>query len=459
MKKNIKNCEVYCKKLTTKLILCLLFLVLMLVSCQKSEQEYDSISNQEPKDEKESAVQLSAISVTSINKGAYHVGDTITGDDITVTATYTDGTSKPVTTWITKGTVSATDREILVSYTENEITKIAYFPIRIAAVDNFTDAVVTLRNYEGTAGSDKKYVEFGYWPQTVKPDYVNIDTNRKIEKGLFTYYAGSDGNWYVKQEEYGSSIREYERDIDGNLHLKGEKPTLYSDGTEVSIPSEKSSQYFKVEPIVWRVLEEKDGKMFLLAEKALKAGLAYYDNEDDREIGTEIIYPSNYMHSRIRAYLNGYKYQKDNADCTDFENKGFLQTAFTSEAQAKIATTTVDNSFDPYYLMPHRLDCDDTSDKVFLLSVKEATTESYGFSAEGDMIDPCRFRKPTGFALATGAYGGGDSAKWWLRTPVASDTVQTIGGGGVYADGVINYYPDVVNNASIAIVPALWVTP
>ena len=453
MKKNIKNCEVYCKKLApTKLILCLLFLVLMLVSCQKTEQEYDSISNQEPQDEKESAVQLSAISVTPIYTGAYHVGDTITNDDITVTATYTDGTSKPVTTWITKGTVSATDREILVSYTENEITKIAYFPI---AVDNFTDAVVTLRNYEGTAGSDKKYVEFGYWPQTVKPYYVNIDTNRKIVKGHFTYYAGSDGNWYVEQNEYGLNIDKYERDLDGNLHLIGSHQPKYSDGSYVRHASAKLSQFFKVEPIKWRVLEEKDGKMFLLAENVLRA-LPYYDNEDDRIVGTDTVYASNYMHSKIRAWLNGYKYQLGDTDNTDYENKGFLQTAFTNEAQAKIVTTTVDNNFKSSYIMPHRLDCDDTSDKIFLLSVKEVTTESYGFGTEryDDTTDPTRYRKPTDFALASGVYAGGvnGSCRWWLRSPEGSDLAFMIGyGSDISWQGVV-YHPE-------GVVPALWVTP
>ena len=88
----------------------------------------------------------------------------------------------------------------------------------------------------GTAGTDATYMYFGEWPQTIIASGVTVNESISKENGLFTYYYGSDGAWYVKQAEeaYGTDY-------------------TYSNGTSVA-QGGTSYKYFKVEPIKWRVL-------------------------------------------------------------------------------------------------------------------------------------------------------------------------------------------------------------
>ena len=197
----------------------------------------------------------------------------------------------------------------------------------------------------------------------------------------------------------------------------------------------------------------------MLAEKGLIA-LAYYDvYKSNRTIGTETIYANNYMHSKVRAWLNGYNYQKESENCADYQDKGFLQTAFTSEKQSLILTTTVDNSAEANGTLPSWT-CSDTEDKVFLLSVAEVTNTNYGFSSSLSTTenDVNRIRIPTDFALATGAsyvdnasfYGG----SWLLRSPFHDGKGQT--SQNITSNG--RFFPEhPVAWTGTMVVPALWV--
>lgn len=164
-------------------------------------------------------------------------------------------------------------------------------------------------NTPGSAGSSNNttitYVTFGLWPQTKKTDNITVSSATRTLNG-WTTYAGSDNNYYVKE----------------------------------------SNNYYKVEPIKWRILtneydhdgnSETAGKKLLLADNIL-TGCIYYDSEDfsgTRTIGSTQIYANNYEHNRIRAFLNGLTYQKKaTADAaqianTEFNGNGFLQKAFT----------------------------------------------------------------------------------------------------------------------------------
>ena len=122
-------------------------------------------------------------------------------------------------------------------------------------------------------------------------------------------------------------------------------------------------------------------------------------------------------------------------------NKGFLQTAFTAEAQNLIAATSVDN----------------TRDKIFLLSVEEATTPAYGFdSSTTSGTGNARIRVTTDFAKAnyafqssTSGYGGW----WWLRSPSLGDVRVCV----ISVAGSANNY-DVAGSTEGGIVPALTIS-
>lgn len=171
----------------------------------------------------------------------------------------------------------------------------------------------------------------------------------------------------------------------------------------------------------------------------------------------------------MRAYLNGTKNQfvtdggTSNSYTTDWSDKGFLQSAFTTDAQSLIETTTVDNSAtsttDSSGKMKQETSyaCDDTSDKIFLLSEQKVTTTDYGFDSY-DSSDNARIRVTTDFSRANYAYqyttDGYDN--WWLRSPSFRSDASA---------GYVNYYSKAdsftytnVNNNGEGIVPALCVS-
>ena len=290
----------------------------------------------------------------------------------------------------------------------------------------FNEAMTALRaGTDGTAGTSGTYVYFGDWPQTIKADSVTVDESQSVTMGANTYYKGSDGAWYAKCTEKAN-----------------ESGYKYSDGTDVAQASANSTKYFKVEPIKWRVLtNDYNGKKLLLAENILAA---------HRYAGSS----NNYKNSDIREWLNGT----------------FLGAAFTSTAQSRIADTTVDNSArstnpnaNPTLWNRGYNDyaCENTSDKIFLLSEQETTESDYGFAAyyvyKGDSngtTESTRIRMTTDWSKASGAYQdttAGYGGWWWLRSP---DCNYSTYARGVYSSGhAYRYYSVYDYNAGV--VPAL----
>ena len=302
------------------------------------------------------------------------------------------------------------------------------------------------------------YVYFGVWPQSVLPktSTVTVDETVSVRMGANTYYLGSDRNYYAKCAENAD---------DTGTQYK------YHDGTQVGSYG-TTTRYFKVEPIKWRVLTDNySGKKLLLAENILTANVPYYDYEsrsNTRTVGSDTyIYPNNYKYSQIRAYLNGLDYYYDTSSTettkkTDYTGKGFLQTAFTQNAQGLIAETVVDNSpettgysSDTYAT---KYACENTTDKIFLLSESEAINSDYGFAAYNSYgKGNARIRFPTDYAKAnyavqspTEGYGG----HWWLRSPYYHYSydaryVRLDGSARDYMDIDITYY---------GVVPALSIS-
>lgn len=291
------------------------------------------------------------------------------------------------------------------------------------------------------ATKSSKYIYFGVFPKSVLPanSTVIVDETVSVKMGADTYYKGSDGEYYEKVIE--------------NAYEPG-SVSKYSDGTQAKEIISNSYRYFKVEPIKWKVITKSyKGKCLLLAEDILTANVPYNVREKN-----------NYKYSTIRAYLNG-KYESDDTQSkTAYENKGFLQTAFTAEAQNLIAVTTVDNSAESTtdsgwnLNMAIDYDCANTEDKIFLLSMKEAT--SYDFPAYNKSgAGNARIRKPTDYAMAnhadrhyTADYGG----YWWLRSP---DYLDSYGARYVSFDGAANLSSnDRVTNSYGGVVPALSIS-
>lgn len=302
------------------------------------------------------------------------------------------------------------------------------------------------------------YVYFGDWPQSVLPatSTVTVDETVSVTMGANTYYLGSDGNYYAKCSEkaYGTGTQ-----------------YKYHDGTQPGTGG-TTTRYFKVEPIKWRVLTDNySGKKLLLAENILTANVPYYNyksSSNTRTVGSDTnIYPNNYKYSQIRAYLNGLDYYYDTSSTettkkTDYTGKGFLQTAFTQNAQGLIAETVVDNRKETTgcSISTYAADyaCENTTDKIFLLSESEVINSDYGFAAYSSYgKGNARIRFPTDYAKAnyasassTDGYGG----FWWLRSPYhgLGNYARTVYDGGS-AD-----LDNKVSNPRFGVVPALSIS-
>ena len=396
------------------------------------------------------AAKLVSITVTTLPaQTVYSVGQEFDSTGMKVTATYDDKSQREVTGWETNFDEVAAgkglDKEVTVSYTEGDTPKTTTFTVTV-----FPKEVKVLTGYTSSHAPEGEwtYVEFGEWPQTIKEESVEIGAETLVRGGL-TYYLGDDSNYYVKH----------------------------------------SDKYYKVEPIVWRVLTTSykapeggtAGNALLLAESILTGGIPYYHfdplelglNGEEwsghRIIGNKEIHPNNYEHSQIRAWLNGLSYQsKESEGATqspkdEYKNAGFLQTAFTESAQTLIADTTVDNSAasttDAGNNLTQADGCSDTTDKIFLLSLQEATNSDYGFAAyDASGEGNTRIRVTTDYAEATGAYQGDPSEGyvgwWWLRSPyyyyeVSARVILSNG----YAGSL-----DLVDDSYGGVVPALSIS-
>lgn len=230
--------------------------------------------------------------------------------------------------------------------------------------------------------SDRNYIYFGEYPQTVKASNVTVGTTADADG----YYLGSDGYRYAKVTA-----------------------TPYNSGYTFSTGASVSSgtvYYFKVEPIKWRILKRNaDGTAVILCESII-ANHCYYKNTSNRTIDGKTVYPNNYKYSDIRAWLND-----------EFYNK-----AFNEYQKAIIETTTVNNSASTTWDSSNSYACENTEDKVWLLSAKDTVNTSYGFNSSNSNYDVARRRQTSDYSRATGAYMSIDSSYygngwWWLRSP------------------------------------------
>ena len=356
--------------------------------------------------------------------------------------------------WATTDTSTAPeyyDQKKVLNLTTEADGTVTLYAIWINNTDN-TAPVTLPPGIDGSANTTGTYMYFGSWPQTVKASGVELTEMIKT-MGANTYYLGSDGYWYAK--------------VTAKPYISG---YTFTDGTTVK---KDDVYYFKVEPIKWRVLES--GK--LLAESIL-ANVAYYPADSkNRTIDSETVYPNNYQHSRIRAYLNGLSYyQSGNPSTnTEFENKGFLQTAFTDTAQNKIKETAVDNSAGSTTdnggsingSGTNQYACGETSDKIYLLSELEVTNFAkyhFGsFIARG--TSTLRLRTVSDYARATGAYMSSEYLTteqdyryrgwWWLRSPCYEyrSEVLFVNETGATKGSMTGYF------TCVGVVPALTLAP
>ena len=277
--------------------------------------------------------------------------------------------------------------------------------------ESFSDGEDVLKTYkrcdaDGTLNENGDYLLFGEYPQSLKASDVTV-TSETDSRG---YYLGSDGFYYaqVTAAPYGSH---------GYIFSNGEsitKDTVY---------------YFKVEPIRWRILTKSGNEAIILCDSII-ANMPYDAGADN-----------NYKKSDIRAFLNA----------------SFYETAFNTFQKQLILETTVDNSVASTGSASNAYACENTVDKVFLLSFSEViNNESHGFASDSTVLDPLRAMITSDYARATGALtnfsGNFGRGHWWVRSPYNYYSIVRC----VEDTGRAGHNYD-VGNAGVGVVPALWI--
>ncbi len=150
--------------------------------------------------------------------------------------------------------------------------------------------------------------------------------------------------------------------------------------------------WFKFEPVQWRVLSKTNGVLFLMAEKILESR-AY--NQETGDITWE------------------------NCDLRNWLNADFYNTAFSETEKPRILTSTVVNNDNPLYGTDGG---GNTSDKLFLLSLDEMITSDYGFIPDYYASDSKRQAQGTDFSKSQGLFVSTEdlyngNSNWWLRSP------------------------------------------
>ena len=106
---------------------------------------------------------------------------------------------------------------------------------------------------------------------------------------------------------------------------------------------------------------------------------------------------------------------------SDYTNNGFLQRAFKDAEQNAIVLKEVDNSASTIETSSNEYACENTFDKIYLLSYQDMYNANYGFSSSTNESET-KCAKVTDYAKAVGASWSTsvkylDNGYYWLRSP------------------------------------------
>ncbi|MCC8058998.1 DUF6273 domain-containing protein, partial [Cloacibacillus sp.] len=190
-----------------------------------------------------------------------------------------------------------------------------------------------------------------------------------------------------------------------------------------SYPQSESSTDFKVEPILWRVLETSGDRALLLSEKILDA-MSFNSNYSETDP-----YYSWWSESPVRKFLNGAEYAESvSADVTNITVKNpksyaFYERAFSVGEGRGITKEKVDNSV----IFSYRTNFaagPKTDDKIFLLSYADAddSNDARALGKKYGFVDnDSRKAEVTSYGAAQGTFNNVEDNKkygyWWLRSP------------------------------------------
>lgn len=229
---------------------------------------------------------------------------------------------------------------------------------------------------------DERTISYGLYPQKNVNDSSLVSALNALTKSEPNGWYLYDGDYYAKVK--ATPFTSY------CFFDSGEKIV---DGTKY---------WFKCEPIVWNVLRNNSGDYFVVSKFLLDTHIF---SSGSVNVNGQLIHGNDYKNSGIRSWLN-----------VDFYNSAF------SLGNKQIQTMVVDNSASTTDSPDNTSICENTEDKIFLLSYQDYINNSYGFETyRGSSI--YRYCKTTDWARARGAsFHESIGAKqfngiYWTRSP------------------------------------------
>ncbi|MBP5269602.1 MAG: toll/interleukin-1 receptor domain-containing protein [Clostridia bacterium] len=200
-------------------------------------------------------------------------------------------------------------------------------------------------------------------------------------------------------------------------------PSELAKGDVFRFGSYVQSESGSPEPIEWLVLSREGNEALLISRLAL-----------DCKPYNPIYAEETWEECSLRKWLN----------------EDFLSAAFSEEEQSRIVVSAVKADANPSYSSPAG---NDTSDRIFLLSVPEAN--EYFDSEETRICAPTEYAKKQGaFTNKKHKAGNLPACWWWLRTPGFGPHLAAYVGD----DGSTSNYGSIVYDTAGAVRPALRIS-
>lgn len=198
------------------------------------------------------------------------------------------------------------------------------------------------------------FMNFGSYPQTYVNDEATINNLKTLENA-------NDNRAILEYDENGDGVKEKFMALETDREVKS-----ISNGDIIK----PGINYFRFEPISWMILSDNNGEKKLFSEHVLDAspfeaeGYDYFDVEN----GINIRRYDDYSKSDIR----------------EFVTNDFYNIAFSESEKSQILTTFVDNSEAVYGYEEVKYTCEDTYDKVYLISYIESRSDFlYDYGLKG----------------------------------------------------------------------------
>ena len=231
-------------------------------------------------------------------------------------------------------------------------------------VPSYDVNITTTTSTNGVYTRNGNKIYFGTYPQTK----VEATTENGLTSITFDSFTWTSYRYYIESVQ---SDFMYYKDVDidnnGTYDYRGVYFTNYRyyDTTSSSAWSDNHNGYnintiywFSYDPIEWDILSESNGKALIIANLIIDSQEYYSSWQNGKfEHNDGIGYSNDYSLSNIRKWLNDT----------------FYNTAFDVLQKELIEITTVDNSLSSTNYEATDYICDNTNDKLYLLSCNEVS--------------------------------------------------------------------------------------